>query len=69
MGEGRGEEKRREEGTGGDGKGEERTFNKNNALAIYKSNKSQSSLIRVARTLGYKRSLKVIGRFFLISLD
>ena len=71
MGKRRGEEKRREEGRGWKGRREARRgpFNNNNALVTYKSNKSQSSLNRLAQIPGDQRDLKVIRRFFLISLE
>lgn len=63
-------EKRREKGRGWKGKREARRgpFH-NSALVTYESNKSQSSLNRLAQIPGDQRDLKVIRRFFLISFE
>lgn len=70
MGEGRGEEKRREERR--EGKGIERERRRRLIRTILLQSASQtshSSVNRMAHILGYKRSLKVVRRIFLISLE
>lgn len=68
MGEGRGEEKRREEGREGTGKKRRRCLIRT-ILLQSASQTSHSCVNRMAHILGYKRSLKVSRRIFLISLE